>query len=319
MQSEGGLPMIALPASVSLTTGRGGLPVLRVDGTAARGEIYLHGATVTDWTPAASSPVLWLGSASRFATDTAIRGGVPICFPWFGARPGHPQAPSHGFARLSEWSLVVAEDDGRDVTVRLRLTDDEQTRDSAWPHRFEAVYTVVFGARLSLSLRVTNLGDEAVVFEEALHTYLAVRDIHAVEVSGLEGAAFHDRVTGPTGGRAATGEPEPATGEPGPVRFTSETDRTYLDTTATTAVHDTQAGRSVVISKEGSAATVVWNPWIERARALSDFGDDDWKTMVCVEACNVGDAAIQLSPGASHTMAATLELDPDPITRSTPR
>ena len=136
--------MIAIPSSVSLTTGRGGLPVLQVNGPAARGEIYLHGATVTDWTPAGGSPVLWLGSASRFADDTAIRGGVPICFPWFGARAGHPGAPSHGFARLSEWSLVAAEDDGQDVTLRLRLTDDDQTRVSAWPHRFEAVYTVVF-------------------------------------------------------------------------------------------------------------------------------------------------------------------------------
>lgn len=300
--------MIALPASVSLTTGRGGLPVLRVDGPAARGEIYLHGATVTDWTPAGSSPVLWLGSASRFAHDTAIRGGVPICFPWFGARAGHPGAPSHGFARLSEWSLVAAEDDGQDVTLQLRLTDDEQTRASAWPHRFEAVYTVVFGSRLSLALRVTNLSDDAVVFEEALHTYFDVRDIRAVEVSGLEGAAFHDRRAGPG----------PAPGEPGPVRFRSEIDRTYLDTTARTAVHDALAGRSVVISKEGSAATVVWNPWIDKALALSDFGDDDWKTMVCVEVCNVSDAAIQLAPGGSHTMAATFELAPDPITRSTP-
>ena len=304
--------MIALPESVTFTTGRGGLPVLRVDGPAAQGEIYLHGATVTGWTPAGGSPVLWLGSASRFARDTAIRGGVPICFPWFGARAGHPEAPSHGFARLSEWSLVAAEDDGQDVTLRLRLTDDDRTRASAWPHRFEAVYTVVFGSRLSLALRVTNLSDEAVVFEEALHTYFEVRDIRAVEVSGLEGAAFRDRPAGLTRGR-------PAAGEPGPVRFRSETDRTYLGTTARTAVHDAQAGRSVVVSKEGSAATVVWNPWIDKALALADFGDDDWKTMVCVEVCNVSDAAVQLAPGGSHTMAATFELDPDPITRSTPR
>ena len=301
--------MIALPDSVSLTAGRGGLPVLRVDGPAARGEIYLHGATVTGWTPAGSSAVLWLGSASRFTHDTAIRGGVPICFPWFGARDGHPEAPSHGFARLSEWSLVSAEDDGQDVTVRLRLTDDEQTRASAWPHRFEAVYTAVFGSRLSLALRVTNLGDEAVIFEEALHTYFDVRDIRAVEVSGLEGAAFHDRLAGPG----------PVSGEPGPVRFRSETDRSYLDTSAPMAVHDARAGRSVVISKDGSAATVVWNPWIDKAAALSDFGDDDWKTMVCVEVCNISEAAIQLAPGGSHTMTAAFELHPDPNTRSTSR
>jgi D-hexose-6-phosphate mutarotase len=301
--------MIALPASVSLTTGRGGLPVLRVEGAGARGEVYLHGATVTDWTPAGSRPVLWLGSASRFGRDQAIRGGVPICFPWFGARSGHPEAPSHGFARLSEWSLVSAEDDGTDVTVRLRLTEDDVTCASAWPHRFEADYTVVFGSRLTLALKVTNRGDEAVVFEEALHTYFDVSDILATEVSGLEGAAFHDRLAGPG----------PVSGEPGPVRFGAETDRTYLDTTARTTVHDTRAGRSVVIDKDGSAATVVWNPWIDKARALADFGDDDWKNMVCVEVCNISDAAIHLAPGGSHTMVATLELDPTQATRSIPR
>jgi D-hexose-6-phosphate mutarotase len=301
--------MIDLPGTVSLTTGRGGLPVLRVDAPSARGEIYLHGATVTDWTPAGNRPVLWLGRASRFAPDTAIRGGVPICFPWFGARAGQPQAPSHGFARLSDWSLASVQDDGLDVTVRLRLTDDEATRASAWPHRFEAVYTVVLGARLSLALQVTNRSDEAVVFEEALHTYLDVGDIRDVEVSGLEGAAFVDRAAGPA----------PVSGEPGPVRFGSETDRTYLDTRAPVTVHDPGAGRSVVISKDGSAATVVWNPWIDKAAALADFGDHDWKTMLCVEACNVGDAAVHLAPRGSHTMVATFELNPDHPPRSTPR
>ena len=289
--------MAALPASVRLESGRGGLPVLLVDGPAARAEIYLHGATVTDWTPRGRDPVLWVSSASRFMPDTAIRGGVPICFPWFGAQAGHPESPSHGFARLSEWSLVGAEDDGEDVIVRLSLTDQNATGASAWPHRFVAVYTVAVGSRLSLALQVTNRGDEAVIFEEALHTYLDVRDIRATEVSGLEGTPFHDR----------NGGPEPVPGEPDPVRFGSATDRIYLGTRAKTTVRDGEAGRSVLISKRGSDATVVWNPWIDNARAMGDFGDDEWKRMVCVEVCNIRDAAVHLAPGESHTMVATFE------------
>lgn len=292
--------MAQLPASVRLQTGRGGLPVLLVEGPAARAEIYLHGATVTDWTPRGRGPVLWLSSASRFTHDAAIRGGVPICFPWFGAQAGHPESPSHGFARLSDWSLVGAEDDGEDVTVRLRLTDDDAIGASAWPYRFEAIYTVVVGSRLSLSLQVTNRSDEPVMFEEALHTYLDVRDIHATEVTGLEGTRFYDQLAGP----------EPVPGEPDPVRFGSETDRIYLGTTARTTVHDSDAGRSVLIGKDGSDATVVWNPWIDKARAMNDFGDDEWKRMVCVEVCNIRDAAVRLAPGGSHTMVATFELSP---------
>jgi D-hexose-6-phosphate mutarotase len=204
---------------------------------------------------------------------------------------------------LSEWSLVGAEDDGEDVTVRLRLTHDDAVGASAWPHRFDAVYTVVVGSRLSLALQVTNRSKEAVMFEEALHTYLAVRDIRAIEVTGLEGTLFYDQLAGP----------EPVPGEPGPVRFGSETDRIYIGTTARTTVQDSDAGRSVLIGKDGSDATVVWNPWIDKARAMADFDDDEWKRMVCVEVCNIRDAAVRLAPGGSHTMVATFELR-----RSTP-
>lgn len=290
--------MADLPSSVRLATGRGGLPVLWVDGPAARAEIYLHGANVTDWTPEGHDPVLWVSSQSRFTHDSAIRGGVPICFPWFGTQTGHPESPSHGFARLSTWSLVGALDDGQDVTARLRLTDRDAIGTAAWPHRFEAVYTVVVGSRLSLALEVTNRSDEVVEFEEALHTYLAVGDIRATAVSGLEGTAFYDRLAGP----------EVVPGEPDPVRFRSETDRIYLDNTASLTVQDAEAGRLVQISKDGSGATVVWNPWVDKAAAMDDFGDDEWKGMLCVEACNIRDAAVRLAPGASHTMAATFEV-----------
>jgi D-hexose-6-phosphate mutarotase len=297
--------MVVLPASVRLETGRGGLPVLLVDGAAARAEIYLHGAHVTDWTPRGREPVLWVSSASRFTREAAIRGGVPICFPWFGAKAGHPELPSHGFARLSEWSFAGAQDDGEDVTVRLRLTDSDAAGASAWPHRFEAVYTVTVGSRLSLALTVTNLDNEAVVFEEALHTYLDVRDIRATEVTGLEGTAFYDRLAG-------SGV---VPGEPGPVRFTALTDRIYVDTTAPTEVRDVETGTAVLISKDGSGTTVVWNPWADNARTLSDLGDDEWTRMVCVEVSNVRESVVRLAPGESHTMTASLELPPVPAAK----
>lgn len=295
-------PVIALPASVRLEAGRGGLPVLLIDGPAARAEIYLQGANVTEWTPRGRDPVLWLSSASRFTRAAPIRGGVPICFPWFGPQAGHPEAPSHGFARLSQWSLLDAQDDGESVTVRLRLTDGDATGAAAWPHRFEAVYTATVGARLSLSLTVTNLDEGAVVFEEALHTYLDVPDIRTTEISGLEGAAFYDKLAGP----------EPVPGEPDPVAFGAPTDRIYLQTTAPVTVSDTRSGRSVRIAKDGSENTVVWNPWLDGARDLPDLGDDEWQRMVCVEACNVRDAAVRLEPGQSHTMTAIFELRPLP-------
>ena len=292
--------MAALPPGVRLTSGRGGLAVLLVDVPAAQAAIYLHGATVTGWTPTGHDPVLWVSSSSRFDTSAPIRGGVPICFPWFAARAGRPESPSHGFARLSEWSLIAAEDDGESVTVKLRLTDEDAVGNETWPHRFEAVYTVVVGSRLMLALQVTNRGEEDMVFEEALHTYFAVRDIRSTEVIGLEGQQFLDRLGGPG----------PVPGVPDPVSFVAETDRIYLGTGATTTVRDPEAGRSVLIRKAGSDATVVWNPWVDKARAMDDFGDDEWETMVCVETCNIRDAAVHLAPGASHPMTATFEVAP---------
>lgn len=272
---------------------------MRVTGRSGEAEVYLHGAHVTSWNPVGQDPVLWMSRASQFNSDAPLRGGVPVCFPWFGAHAGDPQAPAHGFARLAEWSLFEAREVGDDVTLVFRLTDSDQTRASAWPHRFEATYTVTVGARLVLELQVTNLDAEAVTYEEALHTYVGVTDVHEVRVTGMEGTAYLDGLGGP----------EPAR-EECPVRFTGETDRIYLDTRATTTIEDGAGGRAVTIRKAGSDTTVVWNPWIDKAAAMGDFGDDEWTGMVCVETCNVRDAAVRLAPGVSHTMTATLDVSP---------
>ncbi|TFD08596.1 D-hexose-6-phosphate mutarotase [Cryobacterium sp. TMT1-21] len=285
----------SLPASVEVGLGSGGLPVVRVAGRQGSAEIYLHGAQVTAWTPAGGRPVLWLSATSRFLPDAAIRGGVPICFPWFGAKAGAPSAAAHGFARLTEWEFVDAQEAGDDVVLTFRLGDTPATRASAWPHRFEALYTVTVGTRLALALRITNLEPEAVTFEEALHTYLRVDDVRDVRVAGLEGAPFLDQLAGLT----------EAPGASEPVRFEAETDRIYLGTDAAATVID-PAGHSVTIEKRESHSTVVWNPWAAKARSMSDFGDEEWTGMVCVETANIRGDLVRLEPGQSHTMTAVL-------------
>jgi len=285
----------ALPASVWIAVGRGGLPVVRVDGAAGAAEVYLQGAHVTSWTPSGGAPVLWMSAVSDFAPGRPLRGGVPLCFPWFGALAADPAAPGHGFARLSSWHLVEAGEQGDDVVLVFRLTDSDETRSSAWPHRFEALYTVTVGARLGLSLRVRNLDTTTVTFEEALHTYLGVPDIHDVTVSGFEGLPYLDRLA----------VPQEQGSDDGPVSFSSETDRIYLGTDADARVSD-GAGRTVTITAEGSASRILWNPWTAKAAAMADFGDDEWQAMLCVETANVRDDAITLAPGESHTMSAVI-------------
>ena len=289
--------MTDLPDCVTVGTGAGGLDVIRVAGPQATAELYLQGAQVTSWAPAGQE-VLWMSRASTYRAGSPIRGGIPICFPWFGAHPIDTAAPAHGFARLRAWELVAADEVDGAVVVTLRLRDDEATRTSAWPHPFEALYTVTIGATLRVSLEVTSSAATDVTFEEAFHTYLALRDIRHTELTGLEAVPFVDRLTGP------------AAAENRAVRFTAETDRIYGDTRTPVTVHEQGSGRSVIVSKEGSDATVVWNPWIAKAQGMQDFGDDEWTGMVCVETCNVRDTRVHLGPGGSHTMAAVLTVSP---------
>ena len=288
---------LRLPDCVTMADGEGDLRVLRVNTPAAVGEIYLHGAHVTAWTPAGQAPVSWMSCRSMFEPGQPIRGGVPICFPWFGPGRDGDRSPAHGFARLATWTPTGAQVDGDTVTVALRLTDGDVAAlpgSQSWPHRFEAVYQVTFGSELSLDLMVGNTGRQEFTFEEALHTYLHVSDVHTVAVDGLDGAAYVDK----------TGDGALVT-QHGPVVFTAETDRVYRSE-ADATVRD--GARTITVAKTGSANTVVWNPWVAKAAAMPDYDDEEWPTMVCVETANALDDAVVLAPGSSHTMRARISL-----------
>ncbi len=290
--------MTELPPSVRLEPGAGALPRLVVTTPAATAEVYLQGAQVTSWRPAGHDDVLWLSGTSRFAAGSAIRGGVPLCFPWFGAHATDPDAPSHGFARLSSWSLDEAREDGDDVVLVLSLADSPETRASAWPHAFRASLRVTVGATLRLDLTVHNRDTRAVTLEEALHTYLRVSDVRQARVTGLERSRYLDKLGGP----------EPVPGTDGPVVLTGATDRIYLDPTGTTTVDDPAGGRRTTVHAQASGTTVLWNPWAERAAAMADVEDGGWTRMLCVETSNVGPAALTLEPDAAHTMSARFEV-----------
>lgn len=286
------LARFAIPDRLRIVSGNGGLPRIEIDNPLGAAHIYLHGAHVSHFQPAGQAPVLWMSAQSWFAEGKPIRGGVPLCWPWFGPREG---LPSHGFARLRPWTLYETAQlgDGRTRAV-LTLADDAASR-AQWPHAFRLRYTVTVGRELELELRVDNPGDAPFRCEEALHTYLAVGDIRRTTVEGLAGVSYLDEKR--DFARVA---------QVGAVAFDGETDRIYLDTAATCAVVDPAGGRRVVIAKEGSLDTVVWNPWIAKARAMPDFGDDEWPGMVCVETVNARDHALELAPGASHRLMARI-------------
>lgn len=280
--------------------GAGGLARLRVTTEAAEAEVYLHGGHVTHFQPRGTPPVLFLSARSKFGAGAAIRGGVPVIFPWFGARAGDPAAPAHGFARAAAWSVESVERaaDGC-VTAVLRLEPGDAMW-AAWPHAVVLRHRVHVGAALDMTLEVENRSGAPLVFEEALHTYLAVADVRQITVTGLAGIRYVDK-TAAMALKVQGAEP---------LRLTGETDSVYLATRAACVVDDPRGGRRLVVEKDGSATTVVWNPWVAKARAMSDLGDEEWPSFVCVETANAADDRVTLAPGGRHAMRATLRVEP---------
>ena len=279
---------------------RGKLSALRLAGAHSTLQVALQGAHVIDWTIPGTPPVLFIRPTSGFLPGRAIRGGVPLVFPWFGPKPGDPRAAQHGFARVRDWTVKSAavDPDGTCV-VAMTLADDERTR-AAWPHAFGARFVVSAGRQLRLALEIRNTGATPFTFEAALHTYLAVSDVRRIRVRGLDNTGYLDKVGGSVRRR----------GGAAPIAFTAETDRVYLDTTSACTVEDPDWKRRIVIAKSGSRATVVWNPWSEKARAMEDLGDA-WTGMVCIETANAADDARTLAPLTSHVLEAIIAVETD--------
>lgn len=277
----------------------GGLSRVRVNGARADAELYLQGGQLTRWQPHGLAPVLFLSSRAAYAPGSAIRGGVPVIFPWFGPHPTDRQAPMHGFARTCPWRLVSS-GPGADgaVVLELALDDDAATR-RLWPPAFTLRYRVSVGETLHLALEVLNVSAAPFTFEVALHTYLAVGDVETAAITGLEDTAYIDKVDAFARKRHGAG----------PLRLTGETDRVFLGTRARCVVDDRVLGRRLVIDKTGSATTVVWNPGAARAREIADLEPDGWRRMLCVETANAADDAVTLPPGGRHVMTATLRVE----------
>lgn len=298
MKSASALRRLEIPGTAVFEPGEGDLPRLSIRSPLAQAHIYLHGAHVTHFQPAGQKPVLFMSQRSLFAAEKPIRGGVPVIFPWFGPRANHPESPAHGFARTSEWQIESLSEDGDGVvTAVFELVPDDRTR-ALWPFDFKLSYRVAVGHALTLTFEVENTSTEAITFEDALHTYFSVADVRNTATTGLEDAEYVDK-TDNFQRKQQSAEP---------IRITSETDRVFENTRKTCVVNDPGLNRKITIEKSGSQTTVVWNPWIAKAAAMADFGDDEWPQMLCVETCNAGANTITLAPGKAHSTRAVISV-----------
>jgi D-hexose-6-phosphate mutarotase len=285
-----------MPGKVTFIDGRGDLPMLEITTAWSTAEVYLHGAHVTHFKKRDGSPLLFLSQCSRFAENQPIRGGIPVIFPWFGPREAMGQ---HGFARVKPWELkeFAPSPDGS-VSLRLRLPDSPEA--SSFPP-CTVEYIVTVNESLTLQLAVTNNSpDDIFSFENCLHTYFEVGDIKAVSVKGLKGVSYLDKVEG----FAQKTESEDA------IRFNSEVDRVYLNTTGAVDIVDQKLKRTIRVEKQGSVSTVVWNPWVAKAQQMPDFGNEEFEHMVCVESGNVAANIIKLPPGETSKLTVKLSSAP---------
>jgi len=281
----------------------GELTRARVTLSSCNAAVYLQGAHVTAWQPVGSEPVLFLSERSVFSPGKAIRGGIPICFPWFGGRSDGGPGPSHGFARISPWELAFAalmpdSADGDRLQLTFILGPNELSRSLGFDS-FRVAYEVMLGRKLTLRLTVANLGTAPLRFEEALHSYFEVADVRQAPISGLEGSEYLDKRDGGRAKHAPNG----------PLQMIEFSDRVFPASAHPISIEDQGNQRVIHVEKQNSATTVVWNPWAEGSASLGDLGPDEWRHFLCVEAANTATDAIVLEPGATHTMTVTISVE----------
>ena len=261
--------------------------------------VALQGAHVTTYQPHGQQPLIWLSDHAKFAPGKSVRGGVPVCWPWFGPHATEAAFPGHGFARTVPWELVETAvlPDGRTRLV-FEIIQNDATR-VQWPYPSRLRNIITIGQELEVQLATSNIGGESFQLGQALHTYFQVGDIRQVTLHGFDGCEFIDKVEG--GARKK---------QQGPVTFTQETDRIYLGTPGYCEIRDPAMSRSILVTATGSRSTVVWNPWAEKAAKMGDFGEEGYLNMVCVEIANAAEDVVVLKPGQEHLMTAQYRLLP---------
>lgn len=284
---------------ITFKEGPSGFPIALVTTPHATAAITPYGAQLLSYA-FASDPrdLLFLSEKAIFKEGTPIRGGVPICWPWFGPDPQGLGRSDHGLARTRMWSVISSDLlNDQECSVTFELTDTRETY-ALWPHRFRLTLTLTVGRALTMELTTHNLGDTPMELTQALHTYFSVGDITHTSVTGLEGFTYSDKTDG-----GAEKKEDIA------IRIDAETDRVYPFDGGEILINDGTLKRTICIKCEGSKTAVVWNPWSRVCEQKADLSLEDYKKMVCIETANAGDEIIRIAPQQSHTIQAIYSIN----------
>ncbi len=279
-------------------TALGGQTIATINNEQARASIALQGGHLMTWEPVGTAPVIWLSPAANLTPGKSIRGGVPICWPWFGAHATHADFPAHGFARTTHWDVIDSTslpDGVTQITLELAPANMPALQ---WPHPTAVRCQITVGKTLTIELITHNTGQTEITISEALHTYFAVSDVRDISIEGLDGCHYLDKVDGM--------QKKQQTGN---ITFASEVDRVYIDTEADCVIRDSALSRQIRIRKTGSHSTVVWNPWIDKATQMGDLGEDGYLRMVCVESANAAKNSVTIQSGNEHRLMVNYSLE----------
>ncbi len=279
------------------------LPCWRIRNGADEVIVAEQGAQVLSYRQGDAAPIIWLSEEAAFERGQAVRGGVPVCWPWFGDLTRNPQpikdayqdqpAPAHGLVRNIDWLLRDSHSDADSAT--LEFVCNTQGDLPGWPHAVELSLQIRLDQRLHLALTSRNQGTAPVALSQALHSYFAISDIHQVTVEGLDGRSYIETL-----------DAWQQRQQQGHLAFNGETDRIYLDLPPTLYLRDPGYNRRITLQTCGSRSAVLWNPWIAKAQRLSQFADDAWQRMLCIETANVLDDMVRLDSGTSHTLSVSI-------------
>ena len=283
---------------LNFKTGQSDIPLIEIHNEQATAVISLQGAHLLSWVPTGSDEVIWLSEDAKFESAKSVRGGIPICWPWFGAHESNAAYPAHGFARTVLWQVTNTQalsSGETQITFKLESHQLDESSQKMWPLATVAEYRVTIGKAVTLELTTSNHSEELITVSQALHTYFKVDDVSLTQVHGLEDRDYLDK----------TDSFQRKT-QFGPVSINSEVDRVYLQTPDDVSINDQQ--RTIIIKKQGSRSTVVWNPWQAVAEKMGDLGKDGYLRMLCVESANAAEDSVRINPGESHTLRVTYAL-----------
>jgi glucose-6-phosphate 1-epimerase len=279
--------------------GKGGFPFIEINNAKASAVISVYSGQVLSFQPKSEEEMMFVSDKAYYQSGKAIKGGIPICWPWFGPDPENLGRAAHGFVRNRMWNVLrsrTADNGGTQVT--LELSDTPETK-SIWPQSFNLTLEITVSESLTVKLITHNKGDTPFTVTQALHTYFNVGDINRVKVFGFDGINFLDKTD--------SGQEQTQSGD---ITVTQEVDRIYRDVPAhELVIEDKALNRRIIIAAQGSKTVIVWNPWAEISAKMADLGDNDYLRFICVETANAANDVITVNPSSEEKIIANYRIE----------